>query len=110
MIESAYYIAKNASTLHACQAELWLLPMHFQIKDAIAYALPTRLSLSFMRFPTCYCRNNTYQEGVSIQKYNTNAIKTLRKRSSACYNITSWLLYFRIFPASYHWETQPFVI
>ena len=58
---------------------------------SVAHALSTRISLSFMRFPTCYCRSSTYQERAGVQESYTNNIKMnfsrilLLRNATACH-------------------------
>ena len=40
MIESAYYIAKNSSTLHAFRVELWLSPTRFLQENPEIHDIP----------------------------------------------------------------------
>ena len=54
IIEAAYDIAKNASTLHTFQAELSLLPKRFQIEDTIAHTFLISI-LKFIISFACYC-------------------------------------------------------
>ena len=93
--ESAYYIAKNASTLHVFRVELLLLPTRFQIEDAIASALSIKRSYLFIS-PTCYCRSSTYQEGAGVQEYDINTTRELH--ISAGFSTRLWSLCLTIYP------------